>query len=135
MCAVGEELLCRPHVFAAQFLRTATSNQPHHHWSMPFYVSIIHYLQHEHMLTRAGVLLRDPRAAEPEWQRALEKAGEESGTMVSPLEVEALRELLHVAWGVHEKKGNADVSSPCRVQVFKFSNKVRKTKAIFEAEP
>lgn len=106
--AVGvssEELLCGPHVFAAQFLRTATSNQPHHHWPMPFCVSIIHYLQHEHMLTRAGVLLRDPRAAEPEWQRALKKAGEESGTTVGPLEVEALRELLNVAWGVHEMTG------------------------------
>ena len=96
-----EERVCRPKTVTPEWLLSYMTPNPHP-WSPALCAAIVHHLEARHLLSKGGRLTFDPRGTQSEWHGALAAAGADARIAMAPHDVEALRELLNIAWGAHE---------------------------------
>lgn len=103
-------LACDPKKVTAEFL-----NNYYRPWSITFCNSLVRQLEIASILETSGTLVEDPRNIEEDWVDVLLELLKPTLNLNDPksigMNLQVLRELLNIAWGVHEMTGEyaADV--------------------------
>jgi hypothetical protein len=96
----SELLMCTP-----KRINTVWLKGYRRHWSVPLCDSIVHHFRRNEIISIDGFLAEDPRETFSKWLPILTEAFTEVHAKLSHHDLESARELLNIAWAVHEMTG------------------------------